>query len=354
MRAILCAASILIWAGAIVAQPVSEAPAVAFLDEAQPPAPDYARPDAWAARGSFEGVAALVPPNAMPRRTEPSADVFYIHPTTYLSKTRWNQHIDDVATNAWTDTSVVARQASAFNACCRIYAPRYRQASLRAFGAMAGDGGKAYALGYDDVLRAFDYYMAHDNHGRPFILVGHSQGALDLFKLLHDRIDGTSASRRLIAAYVLGYGLVDGDFGTALKKLKPCTAPGQTGCVISWNSFLEGSDATAYARRAAERYVVTHGNGPGARLVCSDPLELGGAHRDTGTGALPDSTAASLPSLVPGAVTTRCDADGVLKVRLAPSLTLAPLPGGNMHYHDVALFYADIRADAARRVAAFR
>lgn len=351
---IMAAMAILLGSAALSAQTVPEGLPVAFADEAQPPAPDYARADAWAARPPAEGAAARVPSNATARRAQPAADVFYIHPTTYRSKARWNQHIDDAAVNAWTDASVIARQASAFNGCCRIYAPRYRQASLRAFATMAGDGSKAYALGYGDVLRAFDRFMAHDNHGRPFILVGHSQGGLDLFNLLRDRIDGKPAARRMIAAYVLGYGIVEGDFGTTFKALRRCAAPDQTRCVIGWNSFLEDADATAYAARTRERWTTAHGDGPGGRLLCSDPLALGGPHRATGLGALPASNAEALPPLVPDAVTSRCDADGVLKVRAAPALGLAPLPGGNMHYHDVALFYADVRADAARRTAAFR
>src|SRR3546814_15517433 len=84
----------------------------------------------------------------------------------------------DAATRRWTDLSVTARQASLFDACCRRFMPRYRQASSRAFAERLGDGAKAYALAYGDVLRAFRSYVAHDNHGRPFIIAGHSQGAL--------------------------------------------------------------------------------------------------------------------------------------------------------------------------------
>ncbi len=352
LRAIWLA--MLICAAGLGRAAVPDSHPVRFADETPPPAPDYALPESWAARPDREQAAIAHPANTSPVASDAKVDVFYVHPTTFRSTVRWNQQIDDAATNEWTDSSVIARQASAFNGCCRIFAPRYRQASLRAFSSMQGDGGLAYALAYGDVTRAFDWYMAHENHGRPFILVGHSQGALHVFGLLRDRIDGKPAARRMVAAYAFGYGIFADDFGTTFRTIKSCTAPRQTYCVIGWNSFLAGADATAYVTRMRQRLVDAHQNGTGARLLCSDPLALGGRRRASTLGALPAGGGSSLPLLVPGAVTATCDADGILKVTAAPTLNLAPLPGGNMHYHDIALFYGDLRADAARRVAAFR
>lgn len=342
MRSVVLAIVALLLAGA---GPIDDAP-LDFAAEVHPPAPDYAAAASWAARPGAEGLAAAVPPNATPAATRPAVDVFFVHPTTYRSKTRWNPAVDDAETNDWTGRSVVARQASAFNGCCRIFAPRYRQASLRAFSAMAGDGGKAYDLAYGDVLRAFDYYLAHDNHGRPFILAGHSQGALHVFGLLRDRIDGTPLGQRMVAAYILGFGISEGDFGTTFHTVKPCTTPAQVRCVIGWNSFLDGSDTAGYITRSQARFVAAYGDRPGKALLCFNPL-AGAAF-----GALPAGDTGVLPSLRAGAVTAHCEG-GVLLVSPDMALSLTPLPGGNMHYHDIALFYADIRADAARRAQAF-
>ena len=41
----------------------------------------------------------------------------------------WNQGVDDKQTRVWVD-DLLKRQASVFNESCRIFAPRYRQASL--------------------------------------------------------------------------------------------------------------------------------------------------------------------------------------------------------------------------------
>lgn len=330
--------------------PAAETTITPFDEQPQPPAPDYALASAWAARPGAEGMAALVPAGATPIAKMTAVDVFYVYPTTFRSKTQWNADVADGETNHWTDISVIARQASVFNGCCRIFAPRYRQASLAAFAAPA-DGAKAYALAYTDVLRAFERYLANDNHGRPFILAGHSQGALMVRRLLTERIKATPVARRLVVAYILGIGIAEGDFAVTFAGTPPCKTGNDTGCVLSWNSFLASSDTESYRARSTAAYRAEHGDA-GSLIECVNPLALGGA-RQRALGALPGAARdGPLQPLVPGAVQARCQ-DGVLMATVAPALELAPLPGGNMHYHDMSLYYADIRADAARRARAF-
>ena len=89
-----------------------------------------------------------------------------------------------------------------------------------------------------------------------------------------------------------------------------------------------------------------------ARHLYAAPLALSGKTRPA-TGALPGAAREGpLQPLVPRAVEATC-VDGVLMVTPSPALALQPLPGGSMHYHDMALFYADIRSDVVRRVSAF-
>ena len=336
-------------AGAAEAIPMQVVPS--FAEQAPPPAPDYDDPASWAALPAAEGEAGLVPPGASPAARQPRADVFYIHPTTMLTRDRWNADIRDARINHWTDISVVARQASIFNGCCRIFAPRYRQGSPLAYAAMGGDGDKAYDLAYQDVLRAFEHYLAHANHGRPFIIVGHSQGALLAKRLVAERIEGSPLARRMVAAYIVGLGISEGEFGRSFHAVRPCTGPRQTGCVLTWNSFLVGSDTGAYRQRQAADYRLRYGNA-GAELACTNPLLLSG-RAEPSHGALPgEARDGPLQVLVPRSVTARC-VDGVLMVDPSPALELKPLPGGNMHYHDMSMFYEDLRLDAIRRVDAF-
>jgi hypothetical protein len=61
-------------------------------------------------------------------------------------------------------------------------------------------------------------------------------------------------------------------------------------------------------------------------------------------------------SLRPGAVAARCGPRGILLIGDRdglPEMGPYALPGNNFHVYDYALFWANIRADAERRLAAF-
>jgi len=311
-----------------------------------PSPPDYSLPANWAAR-----------PNAQPIRGK-DVDVFYIHPTTDRSVDRWNQDVADAQVNRWTDESVVARQASAFDACCRIFAPRYRQSTAGAFRDPVVRKA-AFALAYGDVLRAFDDYMAHDNGGRPFILVGHSQGAVHAARLIEERVDGTALASRMIAAYVVGIGLSQGDFGRTYKTVRACETPAQTGCVVGWNSVLPSmADKDRFARLLETAYTDRYGDAPGKALLCVNPLTFDrtkpAATSRASRGAAPgDPGFGPMQKLRPHSVSARCE-NGLLVVDPAPDLNLKPLPNGSMHYHDIGLFWADIQRNAVQRSKAFR
>lgn len=296
------------------------------------PPPDYALASSWAARET--------------KSAARDADVFYIHPTTFQSRD-WNQRMDDKATRAWTVQSVAQRQLNAFAACCRLFMPFYRQASSRAFIERDGRGAQAYDFAYRDVRQAFRNYIAKLGKGRPFIIAGHSQGALLGLRLLKEEIAGTPLADRLVAAYLPGIGIPK---GTLPSDVPPCTSPGQTRCVASWNGFSESAETTAWKQRSVADYGAP---GQDPALVCTNPMTfdatLPAAGFADGKGMLPvaqkDRPAAPL---VHRAVAARC-VDGILRVRTASTVEAQPLPNGSLHMHDIALFWADISANAALR-----
>ena len=351
-RSILAALAL----GALLGRPVASAAVQPNVAEQAPTAPDYADPQSWAAGPAGPGAAAAVPAGATPLARKASVDVFYVNPTTYRSDSRWNQDIADQAANAWTDASVIARQASVFNGCCRIFAPRYRQASYLALGSKANRDA-AFALAYGDVERAFDWFLAHESKGRPFILAAHSQGGAHIAELLEKRIDGTPLADRMVAAYVIGINLAEGDFGHRYKHIKPCDMPRQTGCILQWNAELAGSDISALAARYEQAYIDKYCEDTGKTTLCINPVTFD-RKKPTSTarqskGAVPgDPGMGPVHPLVAHAVAARCE-NGLLVVDPAPSLELKPLPGGVMHYHDYGLFYADIRANVTQRIVAY-
>jgi hypothetical protein len=336
-------------------------PPPAFDSQTPPPAPDYALDSAWAALPLADGPAASLPGGGRTRKSRlTNVDVFYVHPTTYRTPDRWNADIGDKKVNAWTDASVIARQASVFNACCNVFAPRYRQASFLATRDrfMEGDGGKAYALAYSDVLAAFDHWQASRAGNRPFILAGHSQGGEMLMRLLADRIDGKPLQKRMIAAYAIGIDFSVGYFGTRYRTLKPCQTASQLGCVVSWNAVTPEADLKMLGGFAGARFVHIQGLEEGRAPLCINPLTFSdavpSATREASRGAAPGEPGEGpLRSLVPGKVSARCDS-GFLVVDADPALELKPLPGGSLHYHEYGMFYADIQANIAQRIKALR
>src|SRR4051812_9167792 len=136
-----------------------------------------------------------------PETTSRSAvDCFYVYPTV-------SEETKPQADFAKTPSlKAVARvQASRFRTACRIWAPVYRQVTLQGLLAPATVTPAMRAQGLADVIVAWRDYLAHDNHGRGVILIGHSQGTFVLRRLIAKEIDPQASARaRLVAAYLLG------------------------------------------------------------------------------------------------------------------------------------------------------
>lgn len=304
-------------------------------------APDYANPACWI-REPLHATASL--------RT---ADVFYLHPTTYAGPA-FNQRLDTPQPDA--GSTVIARHVAAFDATCRVFVPRYRQVSLRGFREPGPDSARAYECAYADVLAAFRHYLRDRGGGRSFVLAGHSQGALHAARLLRDVVEADGLERSLIAAYLVGIGLSEGLFGTRLRRVLPCDRPDQTGCVVSWNSFLNSadSDPSVFLERTACRdREHTAGWAPGSP-ICVNPISFDKARPAVDAADNPGSlTSRDPPTLEPGLAGAE-DRDGVAWITLTPEAGtfFPPLPGGNLHMHDLDLFHASLSADVARRIRA--
>jgi hypothetical protein len=313
------------------------------------PAPDYAQPQYWSTVESL-------PQDVTASSALRNVDVFWIHPTTTRSLTDLNHDPLDPAGLKWTEESAVQRQASAFSACCRVFAPRYRAATSKALGDPANRE-EAFALAYADLERAFDRYLVHENKGRPFIIAGHSQGGAHTASLLEKRVRGTKLHRQLVAAYVIGINLMEGDLAPRFAGLPFCLSPAQTGCFVQWNAVMAGSDTGPTLKAYASAFAALNGGREGGKPLCINPVTFD-ARRSLSVSAGAKGAVAGDPGLgapgplMAGAVAAQCR-NGLLMVWPAPALGLKPLPGGSMHYHDVGLFWADISANAALRAKAW-
>ncbi len=327
-------------------------PSAAFVKPAGTNA--YDSPKLWIARPDIQENPTLwLPPGVKPAPAGKAA-VFFIHPTSYLNRAAWNAPLDDKEGNERA-ALFVRGQASTFTAAGEVWAPRYRQATFGAFLTERKEGRLALEAAYADVLAAFDVFVAGLDSGRPIILAGHSQGALHLTRLLKDRIAGQPVAKRIVAAYVVGWPVsVEADL--PLLGLPACSGPEATGCILSWQSYAQPAEPEAMLKSFDGSATPDGRPRKGTHMLCTNPI--------TGT---PDSVApaaANLGSAIPsgdlktatleaGMIPARCAGRGLLLVGEPPNLGPYILPGNNYHVYDYSMFWANIRADAARRLAAF-
>ncbi len=186
---------------------------------------DYSRPQSWLARPGLASTAHLVPRDSgySDLQATARADVFYVHPTTGMREDVANVPIDDPQAQEIGRVMLMS-QATPFNGIARIYAPRYRQVAMHVFDKDEAAVQQPMNLAYDDLRRAFAHYAEHDNGGRPFFLVAHSQGSNHGLRLLMEAIQGTPLESRLVAAYLPGMPTPRAVFAQSLTRLPPCAA----------------------------------------------------------------------------------------------------------------------------------
>lgn len=326
--------------------------------EAQPPlaANAYADPALWYSRPGAQDDPAKLRPTGLPPGDAPlPAAVFFIHPTSYYGPTHWNAPQAD-ATAERTARLMIGGMASAFNASAQLWVPKYRQATFGAFLADRPERNRALDLAYGDVRQAFHAFLASIPADQPIVLVGHSQGALHLKRLLRDEVAGKRLARRVAAAYVVGWP-VSLAHDLPAMGLPACTAPGQPGCVMSWLSYAEPADPrqtlAAYAR-----FPALDGQSPGGSpFLCSNPLtggQGGSAPASQNRGTLVPDATMSGGMLVAATVPARCAANHFLLIGAPPVMGPYVLPGNNYHVYDLLLFWANVRADVAARVGAWK
>lgn len=339
-------------------------PALPFAPDTVPAAPDYSTTRAWLFLPDRPDAADQVPAGAEPGDLQATAkaDAFYIHPTTYLRAGGWNADYDDTVARGIANSLT---QATIFNGCCRIYAPAYRQAALAAVAGLTADdrasAHRAIDLAYGDIRQAFVHYLKTWNDGRPIVLVAHSQGSLLLQRLLAEFFPpGSALAQHLVVAYAAGFPLPLDLFGGALAGTRPCAGPGDTGCVIAWSTIARDGDPDFYLNRAE----IWNGAGEfasvrGRPLLCVNPVSFAMDGQATPASANKGGSVYSVVSGQPEPLTHHLVAaqciDGILRItEPAPFVFRAVLlPGRDYHAYDYALFYADIRADAIARVAAY-
>jgi hypothetical protein len=137
---------------------------------------------------------------------DPAIDCFYVYPTV----SRDQGMNSDLAVGG-EEQLAAQTQFSRFAAVCRPFAPVYRQMTLAAVAAAAAgaDMTRPGIVAYSDVLAAWRNYIRNRNGGRPFVLIGHSQGSLMLIQLIAREIENNPAvARRMRLAILPGFNVL--------------------------------------------------------------------------------------------------------------------------------------------------
>jgi len=224
----------------------SQAPA-----DTTPPKPnDYSDPKTWLCRPGGKDACAIdhattvVAANGMLTRETWAADAkapvdcFYVYPTISTDPTPNSDMNPDPA-----EMNVIKQQFARFASRCQPYAPMYRQVTLVGLRRMLAPGAAVtldQGLQYDDVKAAWNYYLQHDNKGRGFVLVAHSQGSFILNRLIREEIDGKPIQGRMLSAILLGTTIAvpkGKDVGGSFQHVPLCKSASQLGCVITFASF---------------------------------------------------------------------------------------------------------------------
>jgi hypothetical protein len=295
-------------------------------------------------------------------------DCFFVYPTV---STESGLNSDLAIQSQETDSA--ESLVSQFSSVCNIWAPMYRQATS----ASLADG-EAYTspvidTAYNSLLSGWKDYLAHDNHGRPLIFIGDSQGAALLIKLLRTQIDPSAQLRkRLVSAILLGGNVqvsTGREVGGSFRHIPICTSPSQVGCVIAYSSFPSepGSDAMV-GRPGQGVSIVSAQRAAGQQVACVNPVTFSSSAGDlvsmyptSGRGALVVATPwAAYPDLY----SAQCMHHGSATwLQVQPTAAargdaqlLIPSEGPQWGYHDydVNLALGDLVLDVAYEEASYR
>lgn len=304
-----------------------------------PKLPDYSNLDYWAAHPWKKDVSDSVPELLKEGFQQDSiADVFFIHPTTLtdLLDNSWNGNINDAKLNAKTDYSTILYQASVFNASCRVFAPRYRQAHLKAYFQNEARTAGYFDTAYEDVKAAFVYYLKNWNHGHPIIIASHSQGSTHAIRLLKEFFDGTELQKKLVCAYVIGMPVHD-DYYQSLKGCKDSLA---TGCVISWRTFKSGYNEPEFVAKENFKAIVVN-----PLSWTMETTKISSAYNRGGI-------LKNFNKVVPNVVSAQIHGN-VLWTSKPNVFGKIFLVTKNYHIGDINLFYMNIRENVGARIRSF-
>jgi hypothetical protein len=293
-----------------------------------PACPDYTKDVSWAAK---------------PASPDKPVDVFYVYPTIYPDTCPKNMDVFNQELRSDVQ-GLLKAQAGVYSGSANLFAPYYRQVT---FACLNPDEdmmiNRYFRIGADDVHRAFSYYLAFLNQGRPFILAAHSQGSVVMLDLMRTRFHDPTLQKQLVAAYLIGYSITNED----LKKypwIKPAQKADDTGVVISWNTQAPGATGSPVLYPGA--ICINPLNWTTDETPADKSLNLGAVFFDDFKGTVkrevPHYTGAQIDTKTSALVTTPPE-----------KLEIGHFPKGVLHKYDYAFWYRNLERNVQDRIDAY-
>ncbi len=203
----------------------------------------------------------------------PPVDCFYLYPTQSEQATP-NANLDkDPPIRA-----VAVNQARQFSRTCDVYAPMYRQYTF------AGEiTEEVRDVAYNSALGAWNDYMDNYNDGRGVVIIAHSQGSMNMARLIAEEVDPKPAVRkRLISAILPGANVYvpKGEVvGGQFQNIPACETGDQVGCVIAYSMFTQQPNMSSSYGWLDTGYWINPAPRPDKDLyqvLCVNPGDLAG------------------------------------------------------------------------------
>ncbi len=307
--------------------------AQAFKTYALPSAPRYGEEKYWLKLPAQEAPAQDI-------------DVFYVYPTIFGGNGLEYQDFNDEASKKNAVNYINFNTAVAGDKV-NVYAPYYRSGSIEVVNLDDNSLANFLSIPYQDTLKAFDYYMQHYNNGRPFILMGFSQGSMMIKNIMEQRFADKKLQDKLVAAYIVGWSVTKED----LEKypfLKMAKGPKDTGVIISYNTELPNSGYSFLLRKGAQAInpVNWRTDGKpskksqykGGLIYNSETGVVEGEEKPFKTARLEEGTNA----LVVDVDTSKYNANEGL------------FPAGILHIYDYRFFFNNLKDNATRRIKSYK
>ncbi|HIU87703.1 MAG TPA: DUF3089 domain-containing protein [Candidatus Avilachnospira avistercoris] len=297
------------------------------------PTPDYADEANWAYLEDDEDF---------------DTDVFFVCPTVFGGdEDIYNMSLDDEESKA-SFLGATNMEKGIYDDKSRFFAPYYRQAGLNVYELSMEEQEPYLQFAYEDISKAFDYYLEHYNEGRPIILAGFSQGADLCIRLLKDKFADEKLQEQLVACYAIGWRVTEEEL-EAYPQLKFAEGETDTGVIIAFNSEAENiSDSLMIPE--------------GMKSLCINPLnwrtDSTPADKSENLGACFTDYDGNITEEIKGLTGAYIDTErGSLKV---PDVTPEDYPAGLYifedgiyHLYDYQFFYRNLEENVSTRIAAY-